>query len=161
MEYFHFESIQLVHDGGRYHIEPSPLICGANQWTGFYKTTASVMKELTRMRKVPTNNNKCIVIGIEIGKKNFQYLLKVYMRYVYSWKLSVDQSKKKIIIKSWAKNKFLTCIRSYFVTFRIWKFHLSWEIYLGGWLYYKIYHFPRGVNLPKIWLISKIVSGFP
>ena len=35
------------HDGGRYHIETSPLICGANQWTGFYMITASVMKGLT------------------------------------------------------------------------------------------------------------------
>ena len=43
------------HDGDRYHIETSPLICGAetsplicraNQWTGFYMITASVMKEL-------------------------------------------------------------------------------------------------------------------
>ena len=35
------------HDGGRYHIETSPLsklISGANQWTGFYIITASVMK---------------------------------------------------------------------------------------------------------------------
>ena len=37
----------LFHDGGRYHIETSPLICPANQWTGFYMITASVMKELT------------------------------------------------------------------------------------------------------------------
>ena len=29
-----------------YHIETSPLICSANQWTGFYMITASVMKEL-------------------------------------------------------------------------------------------------------------------
>ena len=35
------------HDGGRYHIETSPLICWANQWTGFYMITASVMKELS------------------------------------------------------------------------------------------------------------------
>ena len=26
----------LFHDGGRYHIETSPLICSSNQWTGFY-----------------------------------------------------------------------------------------------------------------------------
>ena len=26
----------LFHDGGRYHIETSPLIFRANQWTGFY-----------------------------------------------------------------------------------------------------------------------------
>ena len=38
----------LFHDGGRYHIETSPLIYGANQWTSFYMITASVMKELTR-----------------------------------------------------------------------------------------------------------------
>ena len=34
------------HDGGRYHVETSPLICSANRWTGFYMITASVMKEL-------------------------------------------------------------------------------------------------------------------
>ena len=27
-------------------METSPLICRANQWTGFFMTTASVMKEL-------------------------------------------------------------------------------------------------------------------
>ena len=31
---------------GHYHIEASLLICRANQWTGFYMITASVMKEL-------------------------------------------------------------------------------------------------------------------
>ena len=31
-------------DGGRYHIETSPLIWGANQGTGFYMITASVLK---------------------------------------------------------------------------------------------------------------------
>ena len=36
---------QLFHDGGRYHIETSPLICSANQWTGFYMITAPVIKE--------------------------------------------------------------------------------------------------------------------
>ena len=40
------------HDGGRYHIETSPLICSANQstgfcqWSSFYTITASVMKRL-------------------------------------------------------------------------------------------------------------------
>ena len=45
------------HDGGRYHIETSPLICSANQWTGFYMITASVMKEL----KWGKNEEKCWV----------------------------------------------------------------------------------------------------
>ena len=38
---------QLFHDGGSYHIETSPFICSANQWTGFYMIGTSVMKELT------------------------------------------------------------------------------------------------------------------
>ena len=40
--------IWLFHDGGRYHIETSPLICSANQWAGFYTITASVMTELSQ-----------------------------------------------------------------------------------------------------------------
>ena len=43
---------ELFHDGGRYHIETSPLICGANQWTGFYMITASFMKELNTLTYV-------------------------------------------------------------------------------------------------------------
>ena len=39
--------ILTFHDGGRYHIETSPLICSPNQWTGFYMITASVMKGLS------------------------------------------------------------------------------------------------------------------
>ena len=35
---------QLVHDGGPYHIETSPLVCRANQRTGFYTIWISVMK---------------------------------------------------------------------------------------------------------------------
>ena len=51
---------QLFHDGGRYHIETSPLICSANQWTGFYMITASVMKELEWMNtlKAEFNGNR-------------------------------------------------------------------------------------------------------
>ena len=41
------KSYLLCHGGGRYHIETSPLICSANQWTGFYMISASVMKELS------------------------------------------------------------------------------------------------------------------
>ena len=36
----------LFHDGGPYHIESSPLICYASQWTGFSMIGTSVMKEL-------------------------------------------------------------------------------------------------------------------
>ena len=42
-----FENFTLpFHDGGLYHIETSPLTCKANQWTGFYKIEASIMKGL-------------------------------------------------------------------------------------------------------------------
>ena len=41
---FQYLANLTFHDGGRYHIETSPLICYA--LTGFYMITASVMKEL-------------------------------------------------------------------------------------------------------------------
>ena len=36
----------IFHGRDRYHIETSPLICRAKQWTSFYMITVSVMKEL-------------------------------------------------------------------------------------------------------------------
>ena len=36
-------------------METSPLICGANQWTGFYIITASVMKELSVEQHLATH----------------------------------------------------------------------------------------------------------
>ena len=39
-------SNQFFHDGGRYHIETSPLIYSANEWSGLYMIGASIMKEL-------------------------------------------------------------------------------------------------------------------
>ena len=41
--------------GSPYHIETSPLICSANQWTGFYMIGTSVMKELNWL--TPSNEN--------------------------------------------------------------------------------------------------------
>ena len=38
--------ISLFHEGGPYHIEASPLIYRANQWTGFYMIWTSLLKEL-------------------------------------------------------------------------------------------------------------------
>ena len=37
---------QLFHDGGPGHTETSPLICSANQWSGFCTTGTFVMKDL-------------------------------------------------------------------------------------------------------------------
>ena len=38
--------IQLFNEGILFHIETSPLIYCANQWTGFYMIGTSIMKEL-------------------------------------------------------------------------------------------------------------------
>ena len=40
------KTFKSFHDGGRYRIETSPLICSAKRLTGFYMITTSVMKEL-------------------------------------------------------------------------------------------------------------------
>ena len=37
---------QQFHEGGPQHIETNPLICSANEWTGFYMIGTSVIKEL-------------------------------------------------------------------------------------------------------------------
>ena len=42
----HFLIPQLFNDGGPYNMEASPLICFANQWTGFYIIGTFVMKDL-------------------------------------------------------------------------------------------------------------------
>ena len=39
-------SLWLFQDGGPNHIETSPLICRANQWTGFCMIGTPLMKEL-------------------------------------------------------------------------------------------------------------------
>ena len=36
--------LQLFHDGGPHHIETNPLICSANQWTGFCMIGTSTIK---------------------------------------------------------------------------------------------------------------------
>ena len=43
---------KLFHNGCPYHIETSPLIYRANQWTGFYMIGTSVMKELIQTHKL-------------------------------------------------------------------------------------------------------------
>ena len=46
------DSIELFHGGDPYHKETSPLVCFANQWTGFYMIRISVMKELKQEMKL-------------------------------------------------------------------------------------------------------------
>ena len=52
---------------GRYHIEPSPLICSANQWTRFYMITAPVMKE-SIIREAYQCEEKCFIRNAEAGR---------------------------------------------------------------------------------------------
>ena len=54
-DFFITRSHSLFHDGGRYHIETSPLICRVMDW--FLYATGSVMKELNkRVRLMRTRN---------------------------------------------------------------------------------------------------------
>ena len=57
--YFSYISLmrQLFHDGSPYHIESSPSICRANQWTNFYMIGTSVMKELKLNKETPKTGN--------------------------------------------------------------------------------------------------------
>ena len=43
-------SFKEVKDGGRFHIETSPFICSANQWTGFHMITVPVIKGLRNFK---------------------------------------------------------------------------------------------------------------
>ena len=47
---------QPFHEGGRYRIETSPVIFGANQWTSFYMITTSDMKGLIIFMQVTINS---------------------------------------------------------------------------------------------------------
>ena len=51
------KAILLLYEGC-YYTETSPLICRANQWTGFYMITASVMKELKWMKFIADYSTK-------------------------------------------------------------------------------------------------------
>ena len=66
----------IFHGRGLYHIETSPLICSANQWTSFYMITTSVIKELmakwrNAQRKLDAKNPK---LSSFFTSKMFLYL---------------------------------------------------------------------------------------
>ena len=72
-EQFHFK---LFHDGGHYHIETSPLICRANQWTGFSMITASVMKELRFICKaIKLRHKNYVLVDSQINLRSFGTIL--------------------------------------------------------------------------------------
>ena len=66
---------------GLLYIETSPLICRANQWTGFYMITASVMKEL-----ILTNNSNSFQKSgtTETGLSDFHKLISTFFKSHFS-----------------------------------------------------------------------------
>ena len=49
--------LKVFHDGGPYHIETSPLICIANQWTCFYMIGPPPWK-IIKIKIIKTNLTK-------------------------------------------------------------------------------------------------------
>ena len=79
------EKIQLFHDGGPYHIETSPLVCSANQCTGFCIIGTSVMKELSHLKnlraKIHMIRELLIPNNVHVAKYAFEKpkeLLKIF-----------------------------------------------------------------------------------
>ena len=79
------------HNGGRYHIETSPLTCGTNQWTGFYMIIVFVMKRLIYIQVYATQPRH--------GKKSFSLNLPVYKN---------KTKQKQPENMAWLKTVFLT-----------------------------------------------------
>ena len=53
---FYSEYLFNSHERGHYHIKINPLICSANQLTGFYVIGASFMKELKYSHLFPISS---------------------------------------------------------------------------------------------------------
>ena len=58
-------------------METSPLIWGANQWTGFYMITASVMKGLMK-DSLTLRNNHCLYYSLFNLNKNMKLTMKTF-----------------------------------------------------------------------------------
>ena len=63
-------------------METSPLICSANQWSGFYMITVSVMKELNHeqiLKKIPSFDRKIFIsdsVKTNLWQEHVKYLNK-------------------------------------------------------------------------------------
>ena len=87
---------------GPYHIETSPLICSANQWTAFYMIGTSVIKhfELKHFVKATTNTRYQQIL---VTQKNHCYY-KDDSKSLLSLRLglSCGMFKDSLIISSWS-----------------------------------------------------------
>ena len=61
---YEFLFLWLLHGGRPYYIKTSPLVCSANQWSGFYMIGTSVMKKLIQCI-VANTKDTCNQIGWE------------------------------------------------------------------------------------------------
>ena len=61
-----FSTVYLLHNGGPYHVETSPLICLTNQWTGFYMIGTSAMQELNRWKIMPADSRKFQKVNLNL-----------------------------------------------------------------------------------------------
>ena len=73
--------LSIFHDGSSYHIETSPLVCCANQWTGFYMIGTPIKKEI-------------ILCDISICFRSFQYS---YFTITFLEKLLLSISWSKVL----------------------------------------------------------------
>ena len=65
-----------MHDGGSCHIETSPLICRANQWTCIYMIETFVMKELNHFKLVSEAYvGHCQTSLMKLFRKNSYHLI--------------------------------------------------------------------------------------
>ena len=65
----HHHHHQPFQDGDRYHIKASPLIFWANQWTGFYMITASVLKGLNKVESASKHKKDgCFFLSTNLGQ---------------------------------------------------------------------------------------------
>ena len=73
LRYFMLTLLNSFMTGGPYHTETSPLICTANQWTGFYMIRTSIMKELLLSSRQPNPTFTSKIL------KNRSYLASTYI----------------------------------------------------------------------------------
>ena len=73
IEYMQVAKHWLFHDGGSCPIETSPLICSANQWTGFCMIGTSVMKDSRRFSSTYIEG-----LFLHVVKHNFLFFVLVF-----------------------------------------------------------------------------------
>ena len=84
---------------GLYHVEISPLICRANQWTGFYMIGTSVMKELIAAITVE-GEERVLILGYICS----YWMLLPYLRSLF---LCVSGGKKCLFFEKFGVLRFL------------------------------------------------------